>query len=153
VLARKSLPSRNKEIGTPHGKGRVVDILPLKDSVVVLIEEQTFEVHRDQIVPLEEWEALQKRAAEPCQGGENCTCGLHKPHAQEAATPAPAAPLSGERKDRSERRHQRLSQRAPQRQNQRPESPADSQPPAQPKREPSRPRPRPQRKQRPPRPA
>ncbi len=155
VLARKSLPSRNKEVGTPHGKGRVVDILAIKDSVVVLIEEQTFEVHRDQIVPVEEWEALQKRAAEPCQGGENCTCGLHKPQAQAAAKPAPAAAPGGERKDRSERRQQRSSQRPPQRSNQRPEPKSDAQPPAQPRRESprSRPQPRPQRKQRSPRPA
>ena len=123
VMARKSLPARNKEIGTPHGKGTVVDILPLKDAVLVQVGEQQLEVHRDQIVPLEEWEALQQRAAEPCAGGENCTCGLHKPKSQ--AVPkdegqAPAAgkpehgqrPERGERRDRREHRQSRRSQRS-----------------------------------------
>jgi cell fate regulator YaaT (PSP1 superfamily) len=125
VMARKSLPSRNKEIGTPHGRGTVVEILPLKESVLVQVGEQQFEVHREQIVPLEEWEALQKRAAEPCQGGENCTCGLHKPKPQsplEDRVPAPAVdkPERGQRPERAERRDRR-----DQRQNRRPERPAD----------------------------
>ena len=128
VMARKSLPSRNKEIGTPHGKGTVVDILPLKESVLVQVGDQQFEVHREQIVPLEEWEALQKRAAEPCPGGENCTCGLHKPKAQAAQkdeTPASAVeaqrkPELGQRPERSERRVRREHRQA-----RRPERPAD----------------------------
>jgi hypothetical protein len=104
-MARKSLPARNKEIGTPHGKGTVMDILPLKDAVLVQVGEQQFEIHRDQIVPLEEWEALQKRAAEPCAGGENCTCGLHKPKPQavskdEGQAPAAGKPERGQRRDR-----------------------------------------------------
>jgi cell fate regulator YaaT (PSP1 superfamily) len=113
VLARKSLPSRNKEIGTPHGKGVVIDVLPIKDSVMVQVGEQQFQVHRDQIQPLEEWEALQKRAAEPCNGGENCTCGLHKPAAQasqqvegQAAQPS-AAPGAERSEHASQRRHRR----------------------------------------------
>jgi cell fate regulator YaaT (PSP1 superfamily) len=128
VMARKSLPPRNKEIGTPHGKGAVVDILPLKESVLVQVGDQQFEVHREQIVPLEEWEALQKRAAEPCPGGESCTCGLHKPKAQAAQkdeAPASAAeaqrkPEPGQRPERSERRARREH-----RQTRRPERPAD----------------------------
>ena len=118
VMARKALPPRNKEIGTPQGKGTVVDILPLKDSVVVQIGEQQTLFHRDQIVPVEEWEALQKRAAEPCRGGPECTCGLHKPEAQarpeEGKTSAPPASPAAEkgqraahRRHRRERRHTR----------------------------------------------
>jgi cell fate regulator YaaT (PSP1 superfamily) len=119
VMARKSLPSRNKEIGTPHGRGTVIDVLPLKESVLVQVGEQQFEVHRDQIVPLEEWEALQKRAAEPCQGGENGTCGLHKPKEQAAQKDESQAPAASkpERSQRPERREHR--------QNRRPERPAD----------------------------
>lgn len=125
VMARKSLPSRNKEIGTPHGRGTVIDILPLKESVLVQVGEQQFEVHREQIVPLEEWEALQKRAAEPCQGGENCTCGLHKPKPQvasrnEAQAPVVSKPDRGQRPERGERRNRR-----DQRQNRRAEPLAD----------------------------
>ena len=112
VLARKALPARNKEIGTPQGKGTVVEIVPLKDSVVVQIGEQQTLVHRDQIVPLEEWEALQKRAAEPCRGGPECTCGLHKPEAQaqpeEGKTPAsPVSPAAGKSQRAAHRRHRR----------------------------------------------
>ena len=125
VMARKSLPSRNKEIGTPHGRGTVIDILPLKESVLVQVGEQQFEVHREQIVPLEEWEALQKRAAEPCQGGENCTCGLHKqksqaPSEDKAQAPAVNKPERSQRPERAERRDRR-----DQRQNRRPERQAD----------------------------
>jgi len=128
VMARKSLPSRNKEIGTPHGKGTVVDILPLKESALVQVGDQQFEVHREQIVPLEEWEALQKRAAEPCPGGENCTCGLHKPKAQAAQEDGAQAsapgtqrkPERGQQPERSDRRAQREHRQA-----RRPERPAD----------------------------
>jgi cell fate regulator YaaT (PSP1 superfamily) len=125
VLARKSLPSRNKEIGTPHGRGTVIDILPLRESVLVQVGEQQFEVHREQIVPLEEWEALQKRAAEPCQGGENCTCGLHKPESQMASkdqvqTSAVSKPDRGQHPEQGERRSRR-----DQRQNRRAERQAD----------------------------
>jgi cell fate regulator YaaT (PSP1 superfamily) len=124
VMARKALPSRNKEIGTPHGKGTVVDIVPLKDSVLVQIGEQRFEVHRDQIVPLEEWEALQKRVAEPCPGGDKCTCGLHKPKAQEAGASAATPPSAEQRRERPARREQ--SDRRPNRRpNRRPDRPAD----------------------------
>lgn len=112
VQARKALPARNKEIGTPQGKGTVVEILPLKDSAIVQIGEQQIQVHRDQIVPLEEWEALQKRAAEPCRGGSECTCGLHKPEAQarpeEGKTPAsPASPAAGKSQRAAHRRRRR----------------------------------------------
>ncbi len=126
VMARKSLPSRNKEIGTPHGKGTVVDVLPLKDSVLVQVGDQQFQVHRDQIVPLEEWEALQKRAAEPCAGGENCTCGLHKPKAQEAATSAAAPPNAEQKREHPEHQgHAGRHERRHRRSNRRPDRPAD----------------------------
>ncbi len=114
VLARKALPGRNKEVGTPHGVGKVVDVLPLQDSVMVQVGEQTFPVHRDKIIPLEEWERLQKRAAEPCQGGEICTCGLHKPRAQEPEPPvlAPGTPSAVDKSERVARRHHRRRRHA-----------------------------------------
>jgi cell fate regulator YaaT (PSP1 superfamily) len=75
VGARKQLPKRGKEVGTPHGRGKVVSLLPLKESVLVRIEEMTYEVHRDDIVPLAELEALKKKAEEPCGKHEGCNCG------------------------------------------------------------------------------
>jgi len=133
VMARKALPARNKEVGTPHGRGRVVDILPLKDSAVVLVGEQTFEVHREQIVPVEEWEALQKRAAEPCAGGENCTCGLHKPQTSGSAEAKPAQPVA-EKHDRAARRHQRQRRHPEQKGEPQAGGPADGAPQSQPDR-------------------
>ena len=116
LAARKSLPSRNKEISTPHGKGTVVEILPLKESVLVQVGEQQFEVHREQIIPLEEWEALQKRAAEPCSQVEE-GAGSRKPSAQaphKAEAPAPqkaegqAAPPAAAKTERAApHRHRR----------------------------------------------
>ncbi len=78
VEARKHLPKRNKEVGTPQGRGRVVDVLPLKDAVLVQINDMTYEVARADLQPLAELEALQAKAEEPCGGMHGCTCGAHK---------------------------------------------------------------------------
>lgn len=79
VEARKQLPRRNKKIGTPMGPGKVIDVLPLKDAVVVNIPEKgrhTFT--REQLVPLDELRALQEKSRQPCSvhGDEPCSCGL-----------------------------------------------------------------------------
>lgn len=78
VEARKQLPKRNKRVGTPLGEGKVIDVHPLQDAVTVYIEEQgrrTFQ--REELVPLDELEALAKKAKEPCSkhGDEPCDCG------------------------------------------------------------------------------
>ncbi len=78
VEARKLLPKRNKEVGTPHGNGKVLDVLPLKDAVLVLVGETMHEVARADLQPLAELEALQKKAEEPCTGAHGCNCGAHK---------------------------------------------------------------------------
>lgn len=78
VEARKHLPRYNKRVGTPLGPGKVIDVLPLLDSVTVFIEgEGRHTYHRDDLIPLDELEALQKKAAEPCNkhGDEPCDCG------------------------------------------------------------------------------
>lgn len=79
VEARKTLPKRNKRIGTPHGQGKVIDVHPLQDAVTVFIEgEGRFLVQREELVPIEELEALQKKAKEPCSKhdpNEPCECG------------------------------------------------------------------------------
>ncbi len=77
VEARKQLPKRNKRIGTPLGEGKVIDVHPLMDAVTVLIEENFHVVKREDIIPLQELEALQKKATEPCtkHGDGPCECG------------------------------------------------------------------------------
>lgn len=80
VEARKHLPKRNKRVGTPAGEGKVVDVLPLQDSVVVRIENERHTFTREEIMPLEEWEALQKKAQQGCDKHENggCDCGAKR---------------------------------------------------------------------------
>ncbi len=78
VEARKQLPKRNKRVGTPMGAGRVIDVHPLLDSVTVdLKEEGRHTFQREELIPLEELEALQKKAQQPCDkhGDEPCDCG------------------------------------------------------------------------------
>ncbi|MCB9451994.1 MAG: hypothetical protein H6672_11180 [Anaerolineaceae bacterium] len=75
--ARKHLPKKNKKIGTPFGEAKVIDVHPLQDAVTVITEEGRQLVYRDDIIPLEEWNALQKKSKEPCSKQENgeCDCG------------------------------------------------------------------------------
>ncbi len=74
VAARKSLPKRGKEVGTPFGTGKVIDLLPLKESALVLVGEMTHAVHRDDIRPLAELKAFEQKAASPCGLNPGCTC-------------------------------------------------------------------------------
>jgi cell fate regulator YaaT (PSP1 superfamily) len=85
VEAKKQLPKVGKTIGTPHGEGRVIDVRPLRDSVLVAVAEAVHEVFRHQIEPLEELEALKKKAEAGCSKHENggCDCGANKPRDQE----------------------------------------------------------------------
>jgi cell fate regulator YaaT (PSP1 superfamily) len=87
--ARKHLPKQGKRVGTPHGEGRVVSLLPLKEVALIDLGERTVEVHREDIVPLEEWRALQEKAAQPCDHGETCTCGAKKPAPPPEPEPKP----------------------------------------------------------------
>ncbi len=83
VEARKQLPKRNKRVITPKGEGKVMDVMPLSNKVVVAVEAEgesrpqwlTFE--RDELQPWDELEALRRKAAAPCDRHENggCTCG------------------------------------------------------------------------------
>jgi cell fate regulator YaaT (PSP1 superfamily) len=86
VEARKQLPKRNKRVVTPKGEGKVVDVLPLSNKVVVAIESEeqqralwiTFD--RDEIQPWDELEALRRKSEAPCDRheGGGCTCGKSK---------------------------------------------------------------------------
>lgn len=81
VEAHQQLPKRSKRVVTPKGEGKVVDVLPLADKVVVAIESgehtQLFTFNRAEIQPWEELEALRRKSEAPCDrhtsGG--CTCG------------------------------------------------------------------------------
>lgn len=78
VEARKKLPKIKKRVITPMGEGKVIDLLPLKEAVVVQLEEgQRVEFYKHEIQPYEEWKALQEKANAPCDKHENgdCDCG------------------------------------------------------------------------------
>jgi cell fate regulator YaaT (PSP1 superfamily) len=78
VAARQQLPKKNKRVGTPFGEGKVIDLHPLQDAVTVFIEEVGRRtVKREDLVPLDEYEALQNKSKEPCSkhGDEPCDCG------------------------------------------------------------------------------
>lgn len=80
VEARKQLPRRNKRVGTPHGEGKVIDVLPLRDAVSVLIEDTVHIVEREDIIPMEEWEALKSKSEAGCSKHEDgpCECGARQ---------------------------------------------------------------------------
>ncbi|MHB8626264.1 MAG: PSP1 domain-containing protein [Aggregatilineales bacterium] len=80
VQARKDLPRRNKTVGTPHGEGKVLDVHPLQDAVTVLVGEMQYLVPREQLVPLDELNALQTKAEAGCSKheGGGCDCGAKR---------------------------------------------------------------------------
>jgi cell fate regulator YaaT (PSP1 superfamily) len=47
--ACKIMPRRKKRVRTPHGEGKVVDLLPLKGIVVVQIEDRRVEVPAEDV--------------------------------------------------------------------------------------------------------
>lgn len=71
VEAKKTLPKRNKRVITPNGEGKVVDIQPLREVVVVELPEIGLrEFHKNEIKPAEEYEAFVKKVEST--SGENC---------------------------------------------------------------------------------
>jgi cell fate regulator YaaT (PSP1 superfamily) len=86
VEARKQLPKRNKKVVTPKGEGKVIDILPMSNQVVVLLEDaegkrsrETFT--KEDIQPWDELEALRRKSEAPCDKHDSgeCTCGKKSP--------------------------------------------------------------------------
>jgi cell fate regulator YaaT (PSP1 superfamily) len=78
VEARKQLPKRGKRVMTPMGEGKVVDVFPLKDSVMVLVEEKgVLEFLKHELQPWDELEALRQKSQAPCDRheGGGCDCG------------------------------------------------------------------------------
>jgi cell fate regulator YaaT (PSP1 superfamily) len=85
VEARKQLPKRNKRVITPKGEGKVVDVLPMSNKVIVLLEGEegkrfveTFD--HQELQPWDELEALRRKSEAPCDRheGGGCTCGKSK---------------------------------------------------------------------------
>ncbi len=80
VAARKVLPKRGKKVVTPLGNGKVIDLNPLKETVIVRIEDQDrtrAEFMRHEIEPWNELEALRRKSEAPCDKheGGGCDCG------------------------------------------------------------------------------
>jgi cell fate regulator YaaT (PSP1 superfamily) len=90
VEARKTLPKRGKLVVSPEGEGKVLDVFPLKQSVLVeLVTGVVREFPHADLQPLDELEALRRKAQEPCakHGDGPCDCMKNKP-----ALPAPQQP-------------------------------------------------------------
>jgi cell fate regulator YaaT (PSP1 superfamily) len=77
VEAKRHLPKVGKRIGTPYGEGIVRDVRVLRDSILVELAEEMKEVFRHEFEPLEELEALERKAANGCSKheGGGCDCG------------------------------------------------------------------------------
>lgn len=156
VAARATLPKRNKRVITPQGEGKVVDVFPLREAVLVDVPDVGYrEFTREEIKPAEEYEAFQKKAAAGCgeENGQGCTCGKKEgerredaPAAQKSdAPPAQNPPVDpagnqerrferdkrGDRGDRGNRGGQRKDRGPQQGQQQKPGGQPPPQPPAQ----------------------
>jgi cell fate regulator YaaT (PSP1 superfamily) len=90
VEARKVLPKRGKKVITPMGEGKVLDVYPLKEAVVVgLAEGKRAEFLKHEIQPWKELQALQNKSQSPCDKheGGGCDCGKsRKPSSPETPT-------------------------------------------------------------------
>ena len=100
VEARKTLPKRNKRVVTPKGEGKVVDVLPMSNKIMVFIETEekrfTETFNREEVEPWDELEALRRKSEAPCDRHDSggCTCGKSSPLKENredtAQTAAPA---------------------------------------------------------------
>ena len=86
VEARKQLPKRNKRVVTPKGKGKVIDVLPMSNKVMVLLETEegkrfTETFDHTELQPWDELEALRRKSNAPCDrhNSGGCTCGKSSP--------------------------------------------------------------------------
>lgn len=75
VEARKGMPKIKKRVITPKGEGRVIDLYPLKGSVVVQLDDgMRHEFPSEDLEPYEELKALQNKANAPCKNHPNGNC-------------------------------------------------------------------------------
>jgi cell fate regulator YaaT (PSP1 superfamily) len=84
VEARKQLPKRNKRVVTPKGEGKVVDVQPMSNKVMVLLdgeERYATAFDREELQPWDELEALRRKSEAPCDRHDSggCTCGKASP--------------------------------------------------------------------------
>jgi cell fate regulator YaaT (PSP1 superfamily) len=96
VEARKQLPKRGKRVVTPLGEGKVADIYPLKEAVIVELETGvSHEFMKHEIQPFDELEALKQKSQAPCDRhlGGGCDCGrAGQPVAEKQAAPSTEEP-------------------------------------------------------------
>ncbi len=83
VEARKELPRRGTKVVTPRGEGKVIDSMPLRQTIVVRLNDDNktrAEFLQEEIEPWEELESLRKKSQEPCakKNGGECDCGKSK---------------------------------------------------------------------------
>jgi cell fate regulator YaaT (PSP1 superfamily) len=79
VEARKTLPKIKKKVVTPRGVGKVVDVMPLKKSVLVLLEDdRRVEFYQHELQPYDELKKLQEKADAPCDRHENGECDCNQ---------------------------------------------------------------------------
>ena len=70
VEARKQLPKRGKIVITPKGNGKVIDVIPLKGTILIELEQGgQHEFNQQEIQPFEELEAIKNKSDITC---ENC---------------------------------------------------------------------------------
>ncbi len=73
VQARKELPKKNKRVKTPQGEGKVIDVFPLREGVLVDLPGVGYrEFAKADIQPAEELENFIKKAQTPCEH-DGCT--------------------------------------------------------------------------------
>ncbi|GAB4531665.1 MAG: hypothetical protein Fur0018_19770 [Anaerolineales bacterium] len=96
VEARKTLPKLKKRVITPMGEGKVIDIFPLRQSVIVQLFEsgERHEFLKHELQPWDELEALRRKSEAPCDRHENgeCDCGKAAPSPVDAR-PEPSSPV------------------------------------------------------------
>lgn len=76
VEARKLLPKKNKRVITPDGTGKVIDVSPIREMVLVELPEiGRKEYHKDVLKPADELEALENKAQQTGGGHGGGGCG------------------------------------------------------------------------------
>jgi cell fate regulator YaaT (PSP1 superfamily) len=80
--AMKDLPRRGKRVITPAGEGKVINVNPIKETVLVAVDKTTGvkEFHREEVEPWAEVQALKKKIETPCKihGEGDCNCNNRK---------------------------------------------------------------------------
>lgn len=76
VEARKLLPKKNKRVITPDGTGKVIDVSPIREMVLVELSEiGRKEYHKDVLKPADEMEAFENKAQQTGGGHGGGGCG------------------------------------------------------------------------------